>query len=173
MKNREEIQKELQELSPFLAKLKAQEQQPEVPENYFHTLPNQIWEQIKLEPASQRVAKQLSIWERFLTGLQILLQPRVAVSLATFAVLITASIFLLQPKMDAPMAISGDLTAEDITDYIQDNLHEFDTELLIQATANLPEDILLPNDEFSEEEIDKAMDEILDDLDERTLQEML
>lgn len=173
MKNREEIQKELQELSPFLSKLKAKEQKPAVPENYFHALPDQIWEQIKLQPAPERVVKQKGIWERLVHALQIILQPRVAVSLATFAVLLIAGLYFLKPATSATTVNGNELTAEEITNYINENLHEFDTELLIQATADLPGESILPADEFSEEEMDQMMEEILKDVDQKTLEEML
>jgi hypothetical protein len=172
MKNREEIQQELQELSPFLSKLKAKEQKTEVPENYFHALPDQIWEQIKLQPASERIVKQAGIWEKFLNALQLVLQPRIGVSLATFVVLIFVGIYLFKPDTSVNTANGNEFTAEEITNYINENLHEFDTELLIQATADLPNQSILPADEFSEEEIDQLMEEILKDLDEKTLEEM-
>lgn len=175
MKNREEIQKELQELSPFLAKLKAQRQEPEVPENYFHALPDQIWEQIKLQPAPKRIVKQPGIGERFWNVLQLLLQPRVAVSLATFVVLLAAGIYFLKPNSTSIVASANEkgLTAEEITNYIDNNIHQFDTELLMQATADLPDQSILPESEFSEEEIDQMMKELIQDVDESTLEKML
>lgn len=172
MKNRDDIQKELQELSPFLSKLKAQEKQPEVPENYFHALPDQLWEQIKLQPAPERFAQQPSIWERFLQRLQIFLQPRVAVLLATFAVLLVVGVYFLQPQTTQP-ATAGNLTAEEITNYIGNNLHEFDTDLLIKATADLPNQSLLPTDNLSDDEIDAMMKELIKDVDDKTLEELL
>lgn len=171
MKNREEIQKELQELSPFLSKLKAKEQKPEVPENYFHALPEQIWEQIKLQPMPERVVKQPDFWQKLLNTLRLLLQPRIAVSLATFAMLIFIGIYFFQFNESAPAENS--LTEEDITNYIKENIHDFDTELLIQATADLPNESILQSDDFSEEEINQMMDEILNEVDEKTLEEML
>jgi hypothetical protein len=172
MKNRDDIQKELQELSPFLSKLKAQEQQPEVPENYFHALPDQLWEQIKLQPARERFVQQPSVWERFLQSLQIFLQPRVAVSLTTFAVLFAAGIYFLQPPV-TQQSTAGNLTAEEITNYIGNNLHEFDTDLLIQATADLPNQSLLPTENLSDDEIDAMMKELVKEVDEKTLEELL
>ena len=175
MKNREEIQKELQELSPFLAKIKAQTQEPIVPENYFHALPNQIWEQIKLQPASERIVKQPGIGERFWNALQSVLQPRVAVSLATFVVVLLAGVYFFKPDSTSVVASADEqeLTAEDITNYINNNIHQFDTELLMQATADLPDQSILPGNEFSEEEIDQMMKELIQDVDESTLEKML
>jgi hypothetical protein len=172
MKNKDDIQKELQELSPFLSKLKAQEKQPEVPENYFYALPDQLWEQIKLQPAPERFVQQPSAWERFLRSVQILLQPRIALSLATFAALVVAGIYFLQPQTTTS-STSGDLTAEDITNYIDNNLHEFDTDLLIQATADLPNQSLLPTENLSDDDIDAMMKELVKEVDEKTIEELL
>lgn len=172
MKNRDEIQKELEELSPFLSKLKAEEKLPAVPENYFHALPDQIWEQIKLLPAPERFVKHSSLWDRLFQRLQRLLQPRIAVTLATFAVLLTAGIFFLKPGNQIP-AKESNLTAEDITNYIGNNLHEFDTELLIKATADLPNQNLLPTDNLSDDEIDAMMKELIKEVDENTIEELL
>lgn len=172
MKNQNEVQKELQELSPLLAKLKAQEQKQNVPENYFQSLPNQVWEQIKLQPAPERPVKPLGVWERWMNALQILLQPRVAVSLATFAVLILAGIYFLKPDASAA-PVKNELTAEDITSYIKANIQEFDTDLLMEATADLPNQSILPESNLSEEDIDLMMEEIIKDTDTKTLEEML
>lgn len=172
MKNQTDIQKELQEMSPFLAKLKAQEQKPAVPENYFHALPDQIWEQIKLQPAPERTIKRPGILERTLQSLQVLLQPRIAVTLSTFAVLIVAGIFFLKPQNQSSTKEES-LTAEDITDYIKNNLHEFDTDLLIDATADLPGQSLFPAENLSDDEIDAIMKELIKDVDEKTLEELL
>lgn len=174
MKNQDDIQKELQELSPLLAKLKAKEQKPEVPENYFQSLPNQVWEQIKLQPAPQRPVAPPSAWERLLKGLQVLLQPRVVVSLATFAVLITAGIYFLNFGANtSKLTGNQELTAEEITAYINDNLSQFDTEILMNATSDLSDNSILPASEFSEEEMDLMMEEIIKDLDTKALEEML
>ncbi len=171
MKNQNDIQKELQELSPLLAKLKAKAQKPEVPENYFQSLPNQVWEQIKLQPAPQRPVAPPNAWERLLSYFQMLLQPRVAVSLATFVILITAGVYFLNNNM--PTTDNQDLTAEEITAYINDNLSQFDTEMLMNATSDLSDHSILPQSEFSEEEMNLMMEEIIKDLDTKALEEML
>lgn len=172
MKNQNEVQKELQELSPLLAKLKAQAQKQEVPENYFQSLPNQVWEQIKLQPAPERPTKPAGVWERLMNALQILLQPRVAVSLATFAVLILVGIYFLKPEASV-VPVNNELTAEDITSYIKDNIQEFDTDLLMKATADLPSQSILSESNWSDEDIDLIMEEIIKDTDTKTLEDML
>ncbi|MFN7116770.1 MAG: hypothetical protein ACK4TA_08205 [Saprospiraceae bacterium] len=174
MKKQDDIQKELQALSPLLAKLKAKEQKPEVPENYFQSLPNQVWEQIKLQPAPERPTAKTSAAQHLLNRLQTLLQPRIAVSLATFIILIIAGIYFINPFVNSSeIADNQELTAGEITKYINDNLAQFDTELLMQATSDVSDESILPAGEFSEEEVDVMMEEIIKDLDTKTLEEML
>lgn len=174
MKNSEDVQKELQELSPFLAKLKEKQPSLEVPENYFQALPDQIWEQIKLMPQPEQAKSQLGWWNRLLTGLQILLQPRVAIGLTTFVVLLVAGIFILKPdsSSDSKGLLAG-LSGEEVTAYMSENLHEFDTDLLIEAASTYPDWSFLSGSEFNEEEIDQLLDEVLKDLDDETLEELL
>ena len=43
----------------------------------------------------------------------------------------------------------------------------------MQATADLPDQSILPGNEFSEEEIDQMMKELIQDVDESTLEKML
>ncbi len=174
MKNQEDAKKELRELSPLLAKLKAEQQPLEIPENYFEALPDQIWEQIRLMPQPERPTPRPGVWERLQNVWQTLLQPRIAISLATFAILIVVGIFLLKPDSakDSANMLSG-LSAEEVTAYMVQNLHEFDTELLIEAAAAHPDMSILSGSEFNEEEIEQLIDEVVKDLDEETLEELL
>jgi len=172
MKNRDEIQQELEALSPLLAKLKTQEPPLDVPEHYFEGLPNQVWEQIKLQPAPARLERRPGIGKRFALALQPLLQPRLALSFAAFAMLIATGIYFLQ-VLASPTTASKELTATEISDYIENNLHEFDTELLINATAELSVQGVFSTEGLDEAEIDQIMEEIIEDLDATTLEEML
>lgn len=174
MKNQDDVKKELQELSPLLAKLKEKEQPLEVPENYFDALPDQIWEQIKLMPQSECTQSQPAWWERIMIGLQTLLQPRVAIGLATFAVLIVAGIFMLKPDAeDHSEDLFASLSAEEVTAYMSQNIHEFDTDMLINAASAYPDMNIFMGAEFDDAEVDQLLDEVIKDLDDETLEELL
>lgn len=170
MKNRAAVQQELNELSPFLAKIKAQGTQPDVPEHYFQALPNQIWEQIKLQP--QPIVKQPNRWEQFLNYLQLLLQPRLALSLATFVILLAAGIYFIQIQTKPSVNSQAELTADEITDYINDNLQEFDTDLLIEASTDASGSIL-PEGSLEGAETDEMMEELIEDMEVEDLDETM
>ncbi|MDX1940498.1 MAG: hypothetical protein SFU99_08100 [Saprospiraceae bacterium] len=172
MKNREDVNKELQALSPLLAKLKEKQTPLEVPENYFHALPDQIWEQIKLMPQPERTKPQLGWWERLMNGASVLLRPRIAIGVATFAILVIAGIFMLKPGSDSENPFSG-LSGEEVTAYMSENIHEFDTELLIKAASVYQDWSLMSGSEFNEEEVDQLLKEVLKDLDDEILEELL
>lgn len=170
MKKKEDVKKELQELSPLLARMKAQELKLEVPENYFDALPNQLWEQIKLMPQPERA--QPSWWERLQANLQVLLQPRIAFGLATFAVLIVAGIYFLKPTMSSndPFA---QLTAEEVTAYMVQNAEEFEPAMLLEAMGNSSNMSILSGSEFSDSEIDQLLDDVVEQLDDESLEDLL
>lgn len=174
MKNQDDIKKELQELSPLLAKLKEKEKPLEAPENYFDALPDQIWEQIKLMPQPERAQPQPGWRERTLLGLQTLLQPKVAIGLATFIVLIVAGVFIIKPGVkDHSEDLFAGLSAEEVTAYMSQNIHEFDTDLLIDAASAYPDMSIFMGSEFDDTEIDQLLDEVVKDLDDETLEKLL
>lgn len=174
MKNKEEVRKELQELSPLLAKLKEREKPLDVPENYFDALPDQIWEQIKLMPQPEREQAKPGWWLRLTTTLQSFMQPRIAIGLATLAVLIVAGIFILKPGAeDNSEDLFASLSAEEVTAYISKNIHEFDTDLLIDAASAYPDMSIFMGSEFDDQEIEQLIDEVVKDLDDETLEELL
>jgi len=167
-----DVKKELEELSPLLAKIKAREPEHEVPENYFEALPDQVWEQIKLMPQPERAPAQPSWWERVQAALQQLMQPRMAVGLATFAVLIVAGTYFLRPAAtrDDPFA---QLTAEEVTAYMAQNADEFDPQLLMEAMGEQSDMSILSGSEFNDEEIEQLLDEVIEEMDNQSLEDLL
>lgn len=172
MKKNNDIKKELEEFSPLLAKIKAREPEHEVPENYFEALPDQVWEQIKLMPQPERAPVQPSWWERVQASLQQLMQPRIAAGLATFVVLIVAGIYFLRPAAtsDDPFA---QLTAEEVTAYMTQNADEFEPQLLMEAMGEQSDMSILSGSEFNEEEIEQLLDEVIEEMDNQSLEDLL
>lgn len=171
MKNNEAIKKELEELSPLLSKIKAQESKMEVPENYFDALPDQIWEQIKLMPQPERAKPSISWWAKLQAGMQNLWQPRLAVGLATFAVLIVAGIYFLQPNDTTDPF--DQLTAEEVTAYMSQNVEEFDAAMLVDAMGDNVNVGILSSSDFDDAEIEQLLNKVIEEMDEASIEDLL
>jgi len=127
------IQKELEELSPLLAKMKGEKKSVEVPENYFHYLENSVMQQVELEstPALQTTGVlTIPLWSR-------LFSPRGIMAFASVALLIVAAIYFNQ----ADTSISNEslqfaeLTDAEILDYLTDNADAIDIYSLTEVDA--------------------------------------
>ena len=180
MENRDDIQKELSELSPLLSKLKMQLPSTQAPENYFDHLPDQVWErlqeQVRKTPAEVRVARG-AWWKQWIQGLQILLQPQYALTLASVAVLVVAAFFFFRPKADTdiPTPLAA-LTAEDAANYVVGHIDEFDLSLLVEATEFTPTQVESPTLQKpapGDTSLDNYLEEIIDDIDIEDLENLL
>ena len=167
MKRREEIREELEQLSPLLAKMKEEDPGFRVPENYFQQLPDEIMarmEQEKSQEASPSI--QASWWDQFLHSLQFLLQPRYAMALAAILLLIVAGIWWLRPT---ETVYTGDIawnkvSSEEITNYIANNIQDFEAELLFKATPGLDQQSILHGTDIDNATLDNYLEDIIDDL---------
>jgi hypothetical protein len=165
MSQRKEILRELDNLSPALSKLKRQLPNAEAPpESYFDALPDQIWEQIKLQPAaSSAVPARASWW-------QSLWQPRLVwLGAASLLLAFVVGWFLLRPAPAAPDLLAA-LSEEEITGYIATYIQEFDTDLLVRAAAELPDASAL---HVEDTDLEEFWQEIIHSLDEKTLEAWL
>ncbi len=174
MKNND-IKKELQELSPLLSTLKEQQAPFRVPEGYFDTLQDDVWIRIQAEQALPEKAKeaQASKWASILSAWQVLLSPRLAITFATLTIVITAGIFWFssqEQEIENPLAM---LTASEAAAYIQENIHEFDTELLIQVSTTYPDLNIILENNLNEKEIEQYLQEVIDELDDESLEDFL
>ncbi len=172
MNNRDEIQKELHEQSPLLARLKEQLPGPkEPPQDYFTMLPDQVWEQIKWQPAPPaRAAKPKHWWQVLVPNV---VRPWPAIGVALAAVLITIGIYWLQP-IGTPGAnpALAELSVDEMTAYMLSHIHEFEEDLLVQIVDFQTEKPLLPFD-LNEAETEELLREIIKDLDTETLEQLL
>jgi len=154
MKKKENIQNELEQFAPFLAKQKNRPSPFKVPNGYFDKLDLQVIEQIT--SASQKDAptkiRSLSFW----------LTSAAAVILLTIGVS-----FLFQPKNNSDNLLA-DISTEEIDRYISDNLYEFDEDLLFQGSS--PD---IENTDFSEEEINLYLEDNLDEMEDFDLDHLL
>lgn len=166
---KKDIQKELSELSPLLAKLRVQTPQdrPAVPEGYFDTLPDQVMDRIRAEEQATAFASGARI-RRLPVHLRILKSPGFAIGVAAVLTLLIVGRFLLPgpegPDM-ATAALEEQVDKEALYEYVMNNIHEFDTETIMDAAGDTPIDFVLPSSITEEEDLDQLIDEFLRETD--------
>ena len=155
---KEDFKKELENLSPNLAKLKAQQSadKPELPANFFHNMQVEVLGKLKeeMQPVGQvEKAKPTSSWWTFL------LKPQMSIVFATGLILVVAGIFWIDSTMVEKTAFA-ELSEEEILEYIDENIEEFDALSLTEITE---EEIDFENN-LEEEEIDNFLEENIDQI---------
>lgn len=170
---KEEIRRELEQLSPLLSKLRQEKREAgfTVPKHYFHNLQVEVLQQIRKEtPDSDSLApkptKNSWAW---------LLKPKFGLAAAALLTLLVTWFVFQQPQDTAPMADLQSLTDEEVQQYIQANLDEFDEALLAQyALETTKSDWSFLSDEtLDPETVDELYEELIDELDLSTLEELL
>lgn len=173
MENQDDIQKELAELSPKLRQIKEKGAGFKVPDNYFKQLPDDLLQQLAAEAAPSK-AVQPHWLDQLLAPIIWILQPRYAMALASGLILIVAAYFLLRPQAVDEVFVQ-DLTETEISNYIADNIEDFDLNLLIEAGGvelDMVPEVTSPEAPI-EEELDEYLDEIIEDLDLDELEDLL
>lgn len=170
----EDIRKELEELSPHLLKLKEQGDGFHIPDDYFQRMQKEVLE--KVQGGSQTAAvKNIGWLDRFFEPLQFLFQPRWALTLASIALLIAlGAVWLFQSQPSAGSELSAELAKldpESLNAYIQANLHEFDTETLLEFASNQENQPSF--EDLTPEDLDQYLDEVIQEMDAEALKELL
>lgn len=163
MKHKKEIQDELDELSPFLSELKQKESGMVVPEYYFDFLRESVMEQVALipKPASPALSIASPVWYAFLFNKRILSGLAMILLLLT-----TVFLFRNQPIAESTFA---EISSEEAINYVAANLEDFETTLFIEG--DFIEEV---NEmELEHTEIDLYLEEIIEDLDVETLEQLL
>ncbi len=182
MENKKAIQEELEELSPLLASLKKEEKQWEdVPVNYFDNLEDEVWN--KITPPQKEVntaTTHSASWpDQIIVFIQSLFQPSYALALASVVVLI-AAFFWLQTNTsensdqmaDGSEIEIQELALEDIQMYVDANIDDIEESDLYEILdENVTLDGLFQNSEDAD--LDEYLDELLEDTDLETLEELL
>ena len=172
-KLKKEIQEELEQLAPSLAKLK-KEEHFEVPENYFQQLPDQILSQIDFgKNESVAPAAPVRSWvDDIVEKISFLFQPRVAIAFAALLLLLV-SVFLIN-RNDTP-GESGNLLASiseaEMEEYLEANLNEFEEESLYDLVDEVASNDF--TEDLNEEDLENLMEEFIDDLDDSELEDLL
>lgn len=136
---RKDIENELSEIAPFLAKLKEDNIPIEtfrVPDDYFDNLSNTIFEKTIFQEESviqqPTIATKESVWANLGRYFQWLWNPGTAVVLTSVVVLVIAGFYLVnQPIND----YGSNLTAADIEQYVEENIETFELEQLAELTV--------------------------------------
>ena len=168
---RENIRKELEEISPFLSQWK-QSERPEgfdVPPAYFQELPDRLIKILKAE--EQLSTDRPSFWNTITQTLSHLLQPRYVAGLATVALLVIAGLLASDRTGDAsvPDDMFNSLTAEEVSTYIYSNLDEFEERMVLEAAKEYRELSLLPPTMLDDEDLE----ELIREIDEASIEELL
>ena len=163
MKYKKEIQDELDELSPFLSELKQKKTGMELPEHYFDFLTASVMEQVVLIPKSSSSVLPTAkpAWYAFL------LNKHIWSGLAmTLLLLVTILFFRNQPISDEPAF--AEISSEEAVIYIAAHLEDFEPALFTEG--DFIEEIEATK--IDDAEVDLYLEEIIEDLDIETLEEL-
>lgn len=183
MSKKQAIQKELEDISPFLAEIKKGKQAFQVPEDYFHKMQNEVLDQIKHNSSS--AAPSQTFFQKIITDsirtIQLLIQPRYIIQVATFALLIAAGIYFLKPESNispndkTSSVFLADVSIEEINEYIEANIDDFELEELIDMAAIETDDFYDATESIqtTDQELDEYIDGIIDEFDIEELEDIL
>ncbi len=158
---KKEIKEELKNHAPLLSGLSKKQEGYKVPEDYFARMEADLWEQIK--PATKTVteaAPQTSWLDGLIQQISWLLQPRMALQLASVALLILAGFFMMNRNATTQPDVLADLTADEASEYLLANLDEFDTESLIELGFEEADFSAIDEALFEDAEVDDLLDEL-------------
>ncbi len=175
MNRKNEIKKELEEISPLLSELEKEKSGFRVPDNYFKEMQNEVFLNLRTAPETEKPAPSFiqKIITESLRTLELLTQPRYALRLAGFALIVTVGVIIFQ-KLGNPVEqeyLVG-ISAEDAMDYVTANIDDFEFEDVLEV-AQVSPDELYAIPESSDELIEEYIDEIIDDFEIEELEEML
>ncbi len=164
MKNKKEIQTELKKLAPLLAELRKEDTGMKIPEHYFDYLTESVMEQVALIPkpsvSTPPINKQPT-WYAFLFN------KRILSGLAMILLLLTGALFFRnQPVSELKLV---EISSEEAATYIAAHLEDFETSLFIDG--DFIEEI--EEIEIEAAEIDLYLDEMIEELDIETLEQLL
>jgi hypothetical protein len=177
MKDEKELHDELEELAPFLRKMKEREEGFRLPAHYFKTLPDEVLKQVRLEKSAR------TTWMDNLSNLlQSFLQPKYVLAFAGVAVVIFVAMFFLFRQAADTIKVSpvAGMTLEDISDealqaYIDRNIESIDKELILETHYAGEDGQPLPETTpaAADDDIEQYLDSIIDEIDMDELEDIL
>ena len=166
-----EAREELSGLSPLLSRIRQSEPNVEAPENYFRNMQQDVLWRLKTEEKAAPATVRPTAWARWVTAaFQTFKRPSYAVGFATVIIAVIAAIWIGSPNTPDETASLESLTQEETLAYIESNLEDFDTDLLAQTIADNTSWPVISD--LSEEETDRLMEELLEELDADSLDKL-
>lgn len=154
---KEELEKELQSIAPYLSVHKKKDPPFKVPDNYFEQFENQLLDTIEIQASAKPIAKvrKLSNWLS---------------RAAAIFILGAGAFYLFNQEVPSSQDLLADLSTEEIDQYLAEHIYELEEDLFYEDGL-FQEDLL--GDDFSEEEIDIYLEEHLDELESTDLDKLL
>ncbi len=170
MSKNDEIKKELEEVSPFLANL--EKANPfKVPVNYFDSLSDDLASELFAKEEQSISPERKRSWlDGIINNFAALFTPRYAFGLASLLVLLIAGMLFFNDS-STPMLAMEDLSSDEMQEYVNNNLDDFDEEMIMQIAAE--EFKLDVFETIEEKELDSYIENFIDELDESELEELL
>lgn len=159
---KDDINKELEGLSPKLSKLRKSAEVPDLPKNLFHNMQQSVIKELKTE-VKNYPTPQREPWWRFI------FKPVPALAFASFLALIAVGILLNTEKNTEQYAIE-DLSEEEILAYIDSNIEDFESASLIEITDN--GDDLFIDSNYNDDELNDYLDKNFENLDDDTFEQL-
>lgn len=160
------IRQELKDLAPGLAQLKTNEKPPDIPAHYYEQLPDQIFQRIREAQAESVPRLERGLPQQFLQQIRLIFsQPAYAMAFAGLAVVIIALAVLLRDETGGSVDATA-LSEEDIIQYIDYHIDEFDLGLLMEGADPEPfeEEFLPGEDSLEESDLEDYLEELLDEV---------
>ena len=165
MKDQDDFDKELNDLPPFLKKMKGEDNPFSTPKHYFNGLGEHLLSKMKEEEALTRKTEvrpktsHISFWDRVKS---LVFQPMFGMSLAGCAVVVFMISYLQQQVESETYEMSSDallaeLSIEEIDAYVYENIDEFDEDILIGELENDEDLNLASASVFSVMDIDTSI----------------
>lgn len=134
-----------------------------VPHNYFKELPDKVLDRIKEEKPSSLLFRLNIVLQQW--AQRAILRPALAVA----SVVVIISVFLLWPNSADQIAMPQ-LTQDEVMDYVISNIDEFEEEIFYIEEAS---DLDLLGESLEGDDLEELLDDLLDDIDEETIQNIL
>ena len=187
------LKKELEEVSPYLVKMKQKPEAYRVPDGFYDELQNRVFAQLEMEgkPIEREVAAESGrefnqTWQLLLTRLEGLFGSPFALSSVSFSMVMLLFYWQFSAPQSETCAQLACLSATEIQQYVEQHVDEFDTETLwMIASSDLTDDEPpLPQvnsqkfptiEEASEPELQLLLKEMIDsdELSEEELREII
>jgi hypothetical protein len=147
METKHDINKELENLSPFLAKIeKGEEAKKAMPAGYFEHLPDRVLHQIyALEAVDKKPHAPAGWWEAAKIDLLAWLSPRYMVPLTACFILLLAGYFVKNTLVGSGYYLSA-IDKEEAVQYLHGHIDEIDENLLANLHPNFT-DIAISQDQ--------------------------